>query len=917
MTRRHLFTLPVELVLEIAQYLSSPSLSALARTCHHAYDLLNPVLYSVPVNRLCSVLEWANCVGKQQTMHLLLDHNLIGVLELKQLALWYACSAGSVEIVTRLLDSGVPPDPPCDCHSILSCVAVVNRKQIIMMLLSAGTDLARYDFRKVGELVSGWAPEDRDVPRALVQHGLDIHLLSSNGDNLLHRAVRWNLPTSDIIFLLDEGVDINHRNVEGRTPLAAAIAYTDSSMTEKADIVELLLQRGAKTDLPDNHSWHPLHHAANPEKQWAVRLLLQYGADLEAQTSYGQTPLYMACSVYSQCDKVINALLDVGASPAAQATTDPGEKHTPMHLALAKRDPIRRGICVRYLFDAWMAMSPALPSADVFFVAAAALGEMAVLQKLIDSKTVNIEGAEGETTALIAAAGAGQDKVIELLLPLVANVDVVDGLDSTALHHAVRSGTETTTRLLLPRSSTAWAYWKSCVMLITCAIVYQQSPKVLGILLEWRRHHHPQHEMDWKEVLGYLFDTDIVDKARTMFEYMEPADLQPGAHMVPLIFFIDKGCIDIALEIVQQGIGLEGRIGDWTPLRMAASKGELAVVRALVNAGVDLEVPSDKDAGTALSLAVVNNHSEVAKCLLAAGANTDVPAGDPAERSVFLHAVFHGYLDIVRSLLAANVDVNSCGGDNNYAALTWAVLGGRFEAVRLLLALGAKEQLERSGKDALYWAMHDGRERIAALLVDAGAPIDEIDRYGRTILSQAASRGKTAIVRILLDEGVRVNLPDRHGRTPFLMAACRGHTEIARLLLEKGADMHQKDYFGRSALSLAADQGHVEMVRWLIEQGMDINEGDRIGRTPLSWAMQMDSTEAVEALVLAGCDVLKADHYGRTPLQWASSDGCVAKLYCSFPGYRQGLRHWLQSGAEARHRLYTGLFCCGLMNRKE
>ncbi|GFF64417.1 hypothetical protein IFM47457_00682 [Aspergillus lentulus] len=887
MTPRHLFALPAELIIEIAQYLSSPSLSALVRTCHSAYDLLNPVLYSVPVKRLYGVLAWANRVEKQGTMHRLLDHNLIRVLEVKHLALRYACSAGSIEIVTRLLDSA--PDSPCDCGPILPRVAGVNRKQIIMMLLSAGTDLARYDFGQVGKLLGGWASEDLEAPRALIRYGLDIHLVDADGDNLLHRAVKKNLPIADIAFLLDEGLDINHRNVQGRTPLAAAIAIDDSALIEKPDILELLLQRGAKTDLPDNRSWYPLHQAVFDEKTWAVRLLVQYGADLEARTFYGETPLYMACSVNSQCEKVIKALLDAGASPAAHVTARRGEKRTPMHLALAKRDPIRRGIRVRYLFDAWMAMSPALPSTDVVFVAAAALGEVAILQKLIDSKTVNIEGADGVTTALMAAAGAGQDKVIELLLPLGANVDAVDELDCTALQYAVCSGTETTIQLLLPRSSTAWASCRSRAMLITCAIVYQQSPGVLRNLLEWRRHRHPQHEIDWKQVLSYLrHDANIVDKARIMFEYMEPADLQPSAHIVPLIFFIHKGCIDIALEIIQQGIGLEGRAEDWTPLRMAASKGELAVVQALVNAGVDLEVRSDKDAGTALSLAVVNNHSEVVQFLLAAGANMDVPAGDPAGRSVLQHAVFHGYMDIVRSLLTANVDVNTCGGDNSYTALTWAVLGGKLEAVRLLLAHDAKEQLQRSGKDALYWAMHDGRERIAAFLVEAGAPIDENDRYGRTLLSQATSRGRTAIVRMLLDEGVRVNLPDRHGRTPFLMAACRGHCEIARLLVEKGADMHQKDYFGRSALSLAADQGHTEMVEWLIEQGADINECDRIGRTPLSWAMQMDSSEAVEALVLAGCDVLKPDHYGRTPLQWASSDRCIAKLYCSFPVYRPG-----------------------------
>ncbi|KAF7113858.1 hypothetical protein CNMCM5793_004913 [Aspergillus hiratsukae] len=883
MTRQHLFTLPVELIVEIAQYLSSPSLSALARTCHRAYELLNPVLYSLPLNRLERVLWWARCMGQQQTMHHLLDHSLIRVLQVdyvKYVALSYACFAGFTKIVTRLLESGVHPDPPDGVYPLfLPDVVGVNRKEIVMTLLSAGADLGRYDFHQVGRLIGYWDPENLEVPRALVRHGLDIHLVNSDGDNLLHWAVERNLPISDIALLLDEGADINHRNAKGRTPLAAALAFEDRSTTDKEDIVELLLQRGGKTDLPDHQFWHPLHHAADHAKEWAVRLLLQYGADPDARTSYGQTPLHLACHAPSQCEKVIKALLDAGASPAAEATTHLGEKTTPMHLALEKPHSIG-GIHVRYLFDAWMAMFPALPSSDVVFVAAAALGEVAVLQRMIEGKTVNIEGADGETTALTAAAAAGHDKVIELLLPHVANVDVVVEPGITALHLAVVFGTDTSIRLLLPRSLRAWAYWKSSVMLVAHAIHYR-SPEVLRSLLEWRRQHHPQHELDWKEVLEYLVDTDIEDKARIMFEYMKPADLQPRENSVLLLFFIEKGCIDIALEIIQQGIGLDGRIGNVTPLMAAASTGELAVVRALVNAGVDLEVRSDRDARTALALAVVNNHSEVVQCLLAAGANTDVSAGDHAGRSVFLHAVFHGHLDVVRSLLAANVDVNTSGGANNYAALTWAVLGGNFEAVRLLLAHGAKEQLERSGKDALYWAMHDGHERIAALLVDAGAPVDEIDRYGRTILSQAASRGSTAIVRILLDEGVRVNLPDRHGRTPFLMAACRGHCEIARLLLEKGADMHQKDYFGRSALSLAAEQGHVEMVRWLIERGADINEGDRIGRTPLSRAMQMDSTKAVEALVLAGCDVLKPDRYERTPLQWASSDECIAKLYSS------------------------------------
>ncbi|RHZ58346.1 hypothetical protein CDV55_102692 [Aspergillus turcosus] len=229
MARRDLFTLPVNLVREIARYLSSPSRSALACTCHRAHELLNPVLYSLPLNRLLGVLGRARARGmrEQQTMHRLLDHNLSSILKVdyvKYIALWYACSAGFTEIVTRLLESGVHPNPPDDDYPLFfSYVARNNRKEIVIMLLSAGVDLRSYDFYKVCDIVCHWDPENLHAPRALVRHGLDINLVNSAGNNLLHWAVRGNLPISDIALLLDEGVDINHRNVKGRTPLTDAI----------------------------------------------------------------------------------------------------------------------------------------------------------------------------------------------------------------------------------------------------------------------------------------------------------------------------------------------------------------------------------------------------------------------------------------------------------------------------------------------------------------------------------------------------------------------------------------------------------------------------------------------------------------------------------------------------------------------
>ncbi|RHZ58347.1 hypothetical protein CDV55_102791 [Aspergillus turcosus] len=412
-----------------------------------------------------------------------------------------------------------------------------------------------------------------------------------------------------------------------------------------------------------------------------------------------------------------------------------------------------------------MAMVPALPSADVILLAAAALGEVAVLQRLIDHKTVNIDGDGERTTALMAAAAAGQDEAMKLLLRHVRNIDISDRQGNIALQLAVWFATESTIRLLLPRSTVPITRSRSQPARIETASA-------------------SRHRIDWKEAFYYLNGGSIVDTARIIFEYMKPGDVEPRGHFVPLMFFIDNGCNAIALKIIEQGIGLDSRDErGFTPLMLAARKGELTVVRALVHAGVDLEVRSGADWQSALSLAVFYNRNEVVQCLLAAGANPDVPAAELAGESFLIHAVWHKHLDVVRSLLDADVNVNTCGGADDYTPLRWAVLGGSFDAVRLLLSHGAKVQRDSSGKDPLNLAVIFGFELIAALLVEAGAPVDELDRHGRTILARAASRGMPAFVRVLLDEGVRVNSPDRRGRTPFLTAACRGHYEIARLLL--------------------------------------------------------------------------------------------------------------------------------------
>jgi ankyrin repeat protein len=64
----------------------------------------------------------------------------------------------------------------------------------------------------------------------------------------------------------------------------------------KADIVRLLIDRGAEVDAQDETHITPLHLAAFWGSVEAVRLLIQHGADVTAQDGSSMTPLHSASS---------------------------------------------------------------------------------------------------------------------------------------------------------------------------------------------------------------------------------------------------------------------------------------------------------------------------------------------------------------------------------------------------------------------------------------------------------------------------------------------------------------------------------------------------------------------------------------------------------------------------------------------
>ncbi|KAM4521326.1 ankyrin repeat domain-containing protein 34A-like [Fundulus diaphanus] len=130
----------------------------------------------------------------------------------------------------------------------------------------------------------------------------------------------------------------------------------------------------------------------------------------------------------------------------------------------------------------------------------------------------------------------------------------------------------------------------------------------------------------------------------------------------------------------------------------------------------------------------------------------------------------------------------------------------------------------QSEGNALLKAVFQGKLRLARLLLEGGAYINEGNERGETPISAAClgsyddPQTRQRMVRYLLEKGADPNIPDKSGRTA-LMHACaeQAGKEVVSLLLENGADPSLKDYSGASALIHAINKGDRETLQVLLD----------------------------------------------------------------------------------------------------
>lgn len=249
--------------------------------------------------------------------------------------------------------------------------------------------------------------------------------------------------------------------------------------------------------------------------------------------------------------------------------------------------------------------------------------------------------------------------------------------------------------------------------------------------------------------------------------YLEEADFS-ALHRAVLVG------VDLGKMLANPAIAakIDSRGGDgWTPLHLAAMKGDAVATKQLLRAGADFHC-RNMTGVTPLYYACRYGHYDVAKALLDGGADVNM-------RCQIEREAIHGAATSARAkrlialLLKHGADINTLG-QNQYPPLMYAVIWGPTDAVEFLINNGADlAGRDMVGSTMIMMAIRTSRHQKARMLLDGGAPLGGIDEDGRCVLHFLATNGDEEMIEIFTRTALwkgfdlGTSLKDRFGLTPL------------------------------------------------------------------------------------------------------------------------------------------------------
>jgi uncharacterized protein len=469
----------------------------------------------------------------------------------------------------------------------------------------------------------------------------------------------------------------------------------------------------------------------------------------------------------------------------------------------------------------------------------------ALLQKKVDVNAPQVDGA----TALHWAARWDDVPMAELLIRSGANVSAENRFGATALALASTNGSAAMIEKLLQAGADAnrpLSVFGETPLMLTARTGNVDAVNVLlnrGAAVNAREKTRGHTALLWAAAEGHtavvkeLLARGADINARSDAE-PPPAPRRGGAQAAAAATPSAPICPAKGTPRPEPVFGVAGGAtrtqatggGCITALILAARQNQLETVRALVDAGADINLPM-ADGSSALVLAIINAHYRVAALLLERGADPNVRDGKG-------RAALYAAVDQRNYMVT---DIPQPKADDLHT----------LELLKMILERGA-----------------DVNARLASKLPyrGAGDPTWQSE-VGATPFLRAAYSNDIDVMRLLLSYGADPNITASDKTTPLMAAAGVGWlpglvytrnenlVETLKLCLELGNPINAINDgkpnsggpSGITALHGAAFKGVTDGIQFLVDRGADLFAKDNVndrgaasnpesGRTPLNWA---------------------------------------------------------------------------------
>ncbi|MGA3204246.1 MAG: ankyrin repeat domain-containing protein [Bryobacteraceae bacterium] len=439
----------------------------------------------------------------------------------------------------------------------------------------------------------------------------------------------------------------------------------------------------------------------------------------------------------------------------------------------------------------------------------------------------------------------------------------------------------------------------------------------------------------------------------------------------------DRGAV---AGLLKQGADIDGAQGDGsTALHWAVFNDDLETAKMLIAAGANVKVTTREGAITPLFMASTNGNAAMIETLLKAGA--DVNAKKANGTTALMLAAASGSADAVKMLLDHGAGVDAKESAHGQTALMFAAALNRDGVTKLLLARGADPNIattvrkmervrfdqdgnvvedrpsggrgggpprseeppspeaaaafqkmanesQKSDLDALSRAMgfRESEYLLAKMKVRAGDVAAHAPRHvgaefmgGMTALLYAAREGHMESAKALVEGGkADVNAVNGDKISPIAMAITNGHLTLAKYLLDHGADPNLASVAGLAPLYATIDVQwapkawfpqpstdqekvtYLELMKALLDRGANVNAQvgekpwfrsftndytwvDPAGATAFWRAAQSSDVAAMRLLVEYKADPKLANKAGETPLMAAAGIGWAANWSVNAP----------------------------------